>query len=263
MTADDIETAARQIAADIAAGDPYLPQTKAIAGDMARAYKVQLEMVRELLKSGKRTKVGGFKVAINSPVLMDRFGVTEPVGGHVFADEVSASPARLALSSYGSFHYEPEIAAILKAPLPPREMPYTEAEVAAAIARFVPSFEIIDTRGVKIPDVGLPDAVAQNITNAGAVLGGPGLLPDELDADAIRTIVRENGATQLDAVGARPQPPLEAATFVANLFSGLGVGLEPGMLILCGAHQPPRPLTAATRLEVEMGPLGSAAIILE
>ena len=73
---------------------------------------------------------------------------------------------------------------------------------------------------------------------------------------------------QVEALARTPEVeglllPLEAATFVANLFRGRGVGLDSGMMILCGAHQPPRPLTAPTRLEVDMGPLGAAEITLE
>ena len=211
MTASDIQTAAREIAADIAAGNPFRPHAEAAGDDLAQAYAIQLAAVEDLLSSGRRSGVGGFKVALNAPALLERYGITEPAGAHVFADEVRQSPARLQLSFFGSFHYEPEITAILNAPLPVREDPYTQAEVAAAIGRFVPSFEVIDTRRANIPEISLAEAIAQNITNAGAVLGGPGLPPGDLDADTIRTVVRENGETLLDAVGARPQPPLEAA----------------------------------------------------
>jgi 2-keto-4-pentenoate hydratase len=253
----DITATAQAIAADIAAGNAFRPQDDAAVGDMARAYAIQRAVAMELINSGARTRVAGFKVAVNSAGLMQHFGVSEPAAAHVFADEVHSSPARLALSSYGSFQYEPEIAAVFDAALPVREDPYSQAEVAAAIGRFVPAFELIDTRGARIPDLTLLDAVAQNITNAGAVLGGPGVAPDALDAESLLTVVRENGETILEATGARPQPPLEAATFVVNKFDSMGIGMEAGTFILCGTHQPPRLLTAPTRIEVEMGPLGT------
>ncbi len=258
----DITAAARLIAADIAAGKEFRPLGEAAAGDLAWAYAVQRAVAMELIHSKARTRVAGFKVAVNSAALMQHFGVSEPAAAHVFADEVHKSPARLDLSSYGSFLYEPEIAAVFDAALPARETPYSDAEVAAAIGRFVPAFELIDTRGGRIPDLTLVDAVTQNITNAGAVLGGPGVPAGELDADTLATTVLENGETILEATGARPQPPLEAATFVVNLFGSMGIGMDAGMFILCGTHQPPRLLTAPTRIEVDMGPLGTVEMAL-
>lgn len=262
MALDDIASTAEKIAGDIAKNAPFDPLGPDRIGDLDRAYAVQRAVVVDLLRRGSRTKVGGFKIAMNAPALMERFALSEPIGAHIFAEQVIQSPATLSLSDFVTFHYEPEIAAILKSPLPPRDPGYSEEEVKAAIDRFVPAFEVIDSRHAEIPKLDLVDAVSQNITNAGAIVGGPGVAPDALDADTIRTVVRETGETVLDQTGARPQSPLQAVTFIANLFGGMGIGLEAGMLILCGAHQPPKPITSPTRLEAEMGPLGSVELML-
>jgi len=253
----DITPVAKKIAADIAEKKPFEPLGDE-AGDMARGYAIQRSVAMELIRSGTRSGVAGFKVAVNSPALLKHFGVDEPAAAHVFADQVHSSPAQLKLSDYRDFVYEPEIAAVFGEALPPRDTPYTQDEVLAAIERFVAAFEIIDTRGAKIPELRLPDGVAQNITNAGAVLCGPDMPPEDLDADTLITTVTENGETILEATGARPQPPLEAATFVVNLYRSMGIGIDKGMFILCGTHQPPKQLIEPTTVEVDMGPLGTA-----
>lgn len=253
---------AKTIAEEIAGKADFVPHAEAIGDRLDAAYAVQEAVKDRLLETGARPGLAGFKIAMNTKPQMDHFGITEPAVAFVFSDQKQDTPASRPLADYCRFAYEPEICAILGSELPPRTAAYGRDEVAAAIARFVPSFELLDTRGAKPPELPIAVVIAQNVANDGIVIGGPGLAPAELDANAIRTVVRENGEAVLDVVGGRPQDPLEAATFVINHMTARGHTAAAGMVILCGAHQPPKVLTEPTLLELDMGALGTATFDL-
>jgi 2-keto-4-pentenoate hydratase len=253
---------AKTIADEIAEKEPFAAHAEAIGSALDGAYAIQEAVKDALIESGARPALAGFKIAMNTRPQMDHFGIEEPAAAFVFTDQRQTSPAARPLSAYRTFAYEPEICAIMGATLAPRVGLYEREEVAAAIERFVPSFELLDTRGAKTMELPIAAVVAQNVHNDGIVIGGPGLAPDALDADALHTVVRENGTVQLDVTGGRPQNPLDAATFIVNHMTARGHTVEAGMVILCGAHQPPRVLDKPTRLELDMGPLGTAVFDL-
>jgi 2-keto-4-pentenoate hydratase len=248
------------IAKDIVEAAPFTPRSGAASLD--EAYTIQDAVTDHLITQGRRKPVAGYKLAVNSRMLMDRFGVSEPASGRIFGDQLFQSPAELPASAFRQFAYEPEIAAIMATGLPVSGAPYTEEQVATAIDRFVPAFELLDLRGSELPKIGLAEAVAQNITNAGIVIGGPGIAPSELDPAAIETTVEIDGRPELSVKGAAPQHPLEAVTWLANHLARRGLSLEAGHVVLCGTHAPIRPVEGTARIELRMSGLGQASITL-
>jgi 2-keto-4-pentenoate hydratase len=248
------------IAKDLVEAAHFTPRSGAASLD--EAYAVQDALARRLVDDGLRRPVAGYKLAVNSKMLMERFGVSEPASGRLFADQVCQSPTELPANTFRQFAYEPEIAAIMANGLPASDAPYNQEQVAAAIERFVPAFEVLDLRGSDIATIGLAEAVAQNITNAGIVVGGPGLAPSELDITAVRTEVTIDGKPELDVTGAAPQHPVQAVTWLANHLAARGLSLEAGQLVLCGTHAPIRPVAGAARIELGMSGLGAASLTL-
>lgn len=233
------------------------------AGDLAAAYAVQDAVAAKLVADGSRKPVAGYKMAANSKGAMQLFSLSEPAAGRVFGDQVHTSPAELAAGSFSQFAYEPEITAIMGASLPASGAPYSRQDVAAAIARFVPGFEILELRGSDMPKIGIVEAVAQNITNAGIVIGeGPGIAPGDLVPAEVRTVVTIDGKPELDVTGAAPQDPLEAVTWLANHLISRGLSLEAGQCVLCGTHAPIRPVAGAARIEASMSGLGEVKLTL-
>ena len=252
------------IAGDILSMAAYTPRPQEDGPrDLALAYATQDALVAHLLARKALGPVAGYKIAANAPALMKRFGVTEPASGRVFAKQRHASPAVLPASGFRQFAYEPEIAAVIGSDLPAREAPHSTERVVAAIARFVPALELLDLRGAEMEAIHLPDIVAQNITNAGAVIGGPGITPDQLNADAIRTTVEIDGVSELSVIGAAPQPPLEAVAWLANHLAARGLSLEAGQIVLCGTHAPIRYVRGPATITAEMQTLGSVTLRLE
>jgi 2-keto-4-pentenoate hydratase len=217
-------------------------------------YAVQDAVVAKLAKAGP---VGGYKIAWNLPALMQKFRIGEPAAACVFAKHIRHGHAVLRQADYTDFMIEPEITAILGAPIGPRVGGHDRASVAAAVALFVPSFELLDRRAGDPSHP--PSIIANNIFNQGAAIGGPGRAPAEIDFDKLETVVEQDGAEILRQTPAWPMNPLDSLVFVANHFNARGVTLAKGAIVLCGAHTPLIPITGAGRMTMRVTGLGEAS----
>lgn len=250
------ETVARSIVHDILAGAPFRPYPTDPPRRIEDAYAMQDLVTQELIASGYRQSVTGWKIAANSQELLTRFNLGEPASGRVFADQSYRSPAKLPASYFMELAFEPEIAALMCATLDPAEAPFAPDRVLSAIDRYVPALELIDMRKAATQAPAMPDVIAQNITNEGAVLGGAGIAAMDLKDRAVRTTVRIDGTIEQAVTGAAPQNPLEAVTWLANHLAGRGLTLSAGQFVLCGTHTPMRHVTRPCHIEVEMSGLG-------
>lgn len=256
------DTLARLIAADMQGARVFAPHTTTPPRDLPQAYALQ-DRVLALLGGDLPGAIGGWKIAANSAALMGRFGLDEPLSGRVLASQRHDSPARLPARVYRQFAFEPEIAAVMGRSLPPVSAPFTADQVAAAIDRFVPAVELLDMREADMAGIHIPDAVAQNISNVGAVPGGPGVAPGALDPATVRTRLIIDGETRHDVTGAAPQHPLDAVTWLANHLAARGLGLEAGQLVLCGTHSPIWYHEGVGDIRVQMSGLGTVSLRLE
>lgn len=229
---------------------------------MAQAYALQDAVADDLTSDPRYGPVAGWKIAANSPALLERFGIGEPASGRVFVAQRRDSPATLDAGAYRQFALEPEIAAVIGTTLPAQDAPFDAATVQAAIARFVPAMELLDMRGADMGAIHLPDAIAQNISNVGAVIGGPGVAPDALDVSTIRTTLTIDGELRHDVTGAAPQHPLDAVTWLANHLAARGLTLEAGQIVLCGTHSPIWYHEGTGRIDLAMSGLGEAVLTL-
>lgn len=229
---------------------------------LAQAYALQDAVAVGLSASPRHGAIAGWKIAANSQALMDRFGLTEPASGRMFAQQCHTAPAQLALGDYAQFAFEAEIAAVMKTTLAPGDGPFDADTVTAAIDRFVPAFELLDMRGIDMPNAQIADVIAQNISNVGCVIGGPGCAPADLDTLSMRTTIDIDGTRKHDVTGAAPQPPIETVTWLANHLAARGLTLEAGQIVLCGTHCPIWHCDAPGTITVEMTQLGQVAITL-
>jgi 2-keto-4-pentenoate hydratase len=259
----DSQPIAERITRDMLDGAPFEPYSSELPRSLEAAYLLQDEVAARLADSGARGPVAGWKMAANSQALLERFGLKEPVSGRIFADQIHEAMPVLKASDYSEFAFEPEIAAVMGRTLGPRDAPFTADQVADAIVRLIPAIELLDMRQTNMAAVHIPDAVAQNISNVGAVRGGPGVMPHELDLKSVRTVLRVNGEVVHDATGAAPQSPVEAVTWLANHLSARGLSLAAGQIVMCGTHSPIWYHKGSGEIRVEMSGLGSVALVLE
>lgn len=248
---------------DIRSAAPFSAHATTPPRDLKGAYQLQDAVTESLTADPAFGSVAGWKIAANSAALMARFGVDEPLSGRIFAGQRHNSPANLKASAYRQFAIEPEIAAIMGATIAPQDVPYDTETVRQAIDRFVPSMELLDMRDADMPNIHLPDAVAQNISNVGTVVGGPGIAPDQIDTAAIRMTLSLDGEILHDVTGGAPQRPLEAVTWLANHLSARGLSLQAGQVVLCGTHTPIWYHEGAGQITVSMSGLGEASLTME
>lgn len=242
------------LAADVAAARPFRDLPEELLPDAAMAHDVQERVVARVY--GEAEAIGGRKIAWNAPDQPAKLGLAAPGAGVVPRAMIRRDRPRLNAADYLTFAMEPEIAAELAAPLPPRAGGHDRASAAAAVGRLCPAFELLDPRGAEGPR---PESfIAANINNRGLVLGGPGLPPEAVEPGRLHSVVICNGEPILDRTGAAPMHPLDAVAFLANHFNARGRTLEAGEILLLGTHMPLRRIEAPARLRFELGALGVA-----
>jgi 2-keto-4-pentenoate hydratase len=254
----DIAGTARLLARDLDTGADFR-YLRGEVDDIATAYRVQDSLNGLRVAEGRR--LAGYKVAVSSRAQQELLGVDEPCSGAFFAQQVHRSPARLEGDAFRTLVVEPEVVIELAADIAPTGG-HDAASVAPAVGRMLPAFELIDLRGIAFKDMHLPSAVAQNVTCAGVVLGGPGLEGSSIDAAGLVTRLTVNGEVKAEVTGGAPQHPLEALAWVASHIAARGHVLRAGMILLCGTHCPPVPVRAPAEVVAEMSGLGRVAFTL-
>jgi 2-keto-4-pentenoate hydratase len=157
---------------------------------------------------------------------------------------------------------EPEIAFELARDLPPRELPYSEAEVRAAIgdARLV--LELIASRYVE-PVVSFPEMLADHVSNQGLYVGP--VVQNGVDLPLARIELSVSaGTTSLEKEGKHPDGnPLLPLYWLANFLSTSGQGLRAGQIVTTGSYAGIVTVPLGTTVTVRFGDLGSIETLFE
>jgi 2-keto-4-pentenoate hydratase len=252
---------ADRITADLLAQAPHQPHGRELGSDLAAAYQVQDAVIARLLREGSRGAITGYKVAMNSAHLLARYGLSEPVSARIFsAHRHAGATIDLSLRRFRQFAFEPEIAAIIGRTIAPRVGGHDRASIAPMIDRLVPALELLDQRDIVMANATAPDAIAQNIGNAGIAIGGPGVAVAAYEALEITTQVLFDGQEVASVVRGMPQHPLDVVSWMANHLAARGLSIEAGMVILCGTHTPIQYPVGVNRIEVRMSGLGAVVV---
>lgn len=191
--------------------------------DWAEVYAI-LDTVQRKLGS-----VAAWKVGAPSPD-------AEPARAAITAATLHEGPARLSAPSFNVIGMEAELAYRFATPLPPRDEPYTEAEVAAAIASIHPAIEIIDTRYAAWGVVDKLSAAADQMSH-GALIVGPGLA----DWRRVRPLeqpvsLRIDGRAPFETVGGNSAgDPMRMLVWMANTGASAFGGLQAGTIVTTGS----------------------------
>jgi 2-keto-4-pentenoate hydratase len=123
----------------------------------------------------------------------------------------------------------------MAADLPPRPVPYSPEETAAAAAAVVPLIEICDTRLSDWRTRRIEEITADNAFNGGVVIGADFTAWRELDLGTHEVTLAIDGVQTGAGTGALVLGhPLLALTWLANELSRQGVGLRAGQLVAAG-----------------------------
>jgi 2-keto-4-pentenoate hydratase len=190
--------------------------------------EAQAELERRIAKP-----IGAWKVGIP-------FGRT-PYHGAIFQDVIAKAPAtfKIPLSNDPATQVitmaEGEIAFTLGASLPPRDRPYTPAEVIGAVDSACIAIEILQSR---LPDfLAAPTAerVADGLGNGGFIIGEPIRNWQSLDRTKLHAGMTINGKVAVDHVVGKKGllDPVALLEWLANNTAHRG-GLKAGQVVTTG-----------------------------
>jgi 2-keto-4-pentenoate hydratase len=211
------------------------------------AYRIQRGLIE---RSGARQV--GWKVGLTATAIQQQFGVHEPVFGRLLADGRLDSGHVFRRDELIEPGFENELCIVMARDLAPDATP---ADVAAAIARVHPAFEIIETRGDLTRQLAL--ALADNAQQKGFVLGPPIEHVALPPLDKVPVTVRINGSEVAAADGgAVLGHPYNSVTWLAAKLAQFGERVRAGDFIMSGSFTRQFPLAAGDRIEAAFAGIG-------
>jgi 2-keto-4-pentenoate hydratase len=217
--------------------------------------------VQDALASTHGGAVIGWKIAATSSEGQRHIGVSEPLGGCLFAAFCRADGARLPAAGLHMRVAEAEFAFRLAADLPPRDRAYTVDEVMAAVGTLHLAIEVPDSRYEDYAHVGAPQLVADDACAHLFVLGPEAAGWREVDLVRHRVIGRRNGAVAAEGSGANVLgDPRVALAWLATDRARRGDGLEAGQVVTTGTCIKPVPIGAGDAIVADFGMLGSVSV---
>jgi 2-keto-4-pentenoate hydratase len=201
--------------------------------DLAAAYATQERL--QMLFTGARGAVAGYKIAITTPVMQRLMGMDHPCGGAIFANMTHRSPARLHCADYVNVAVECEIAVRLAADLPAGRV-YDRASVAEAVDACMAAIEIIDDQNADYKKADALNLIANNAWNGGVVLGPARADWRKADLATLAGRMLINGEAVGNGTGADVLGhPLAALAWLANMLAERGRPLRAGMVVSTGS----------------------------
>ena len=231
---DKIDRIAQFIKAAHEAGDGFANLEGDLApDDVPEAYAAQ-DRLHALHAASGRGLLGGRKIALASQVQQELCGIDHPIAGGIFADEIMASPAKVARDTYHGLGIEFELAVKLGEDVTAAGGPYDADTIRASIASVHPAFELIIDRGADYANLGAPTMIADNAWCAGVVLGAeiPGWR--DLDLNELPVNLYQNDDPPVEAkTGAAD--PVGSLAWVANLVTSMGHTMRAGEIVITGS----------------------------
>jgi 2-keto-4-pentenoate hydratase len=177
----------------------------------------------------------GWKIAATTPAMQQRLRATEPIYGRTYARFETTSPARFSRAELLDPLIECEFFFRLGRPLPPRAVPYSTDEVAAAVVSVHAGVEVAECR---FPLDALPPipAILADGAASGRYVVGPEIASWRMANLAAMPVVLEvNGTVRRTGTGADVMgDPLAPLVWLANKRSTIGDGLAAGELVSTG-----------------------------
>ena len=238
----------RQAIAPFTDADPTLT--------MADGYAVQAELVKLILAAGDT--IVGYKVGLTSKPMQRMIGVDSPDYGPVLGSTVYRDGDVVSLSRFIQPKIEAEIVFVLGQAL--RGPGVTVTDAHRAIAGIAASVEIVDSRFADWR-IKLADTVADLASNGAVAVSGRLVPLDGIDTRLIGMSLTRNGDLVDTGAGAAALgDPLTVVAWLANTLGSVGIGLEPGHLVMTGALHAAVPMQAGDVFRADFDRLGPVTV---
>lgn len=207
----------------------------------------------------------GFKIGATSQKAQGFLGIDTPFSGRILASGAQESPASLSAGRFIFCLVEPEFAFRMARPLPPRDRPYDEEAVAAAVGSLHPAIEVVTSAyGAAWSKAGGPALVADNGVHGAFVLGPACADWRGRDLVGHRVSLSHNGRRISEGTGGNALGgPLTALTWLANQQRALGRALAAGQLVTTGVVTDFVEVAAGDAIVADYGDLGRVELRVE
>lgn len=191
--------------------------------DAAAAYAIQDEVLNAL------GGIGGWKVGAASPH-------AEPGCSPLPAEGVVPSGHAFEPAAFRMNGLEAEIAFTLARDLPPRNAPYGERDLLAALAAVHPAIEVVESRFADVKAVDALSALA-DFASHGALVVGPGRATDlRVDQTRQRVMLESGDARLYEGTGGNAAGDvMRLLVWLANHAAARCGGLRAGQVITTGS----------------------------
>ena len=215
------------------------------------AYAIQKASIERRLARGE--KRAGIKMGFTSRSKMVQMGISDVIWGRLTTGMQIEEGSSIALSRFVHPRVEPEIAFVLKKPLPGT---VTAAEALSCVEAVAPALEIIDSR-YRDFKFSLTDVVADNASSSGFVIGAWNN-PRE-DFSNLGLTMNVNGvAVQIGSTAAILGHPLRSLVAAARLAAAAGEPLQAGAVVMAGGATAAEWIKPGSYVSIEMERLGHA-----
>ena len=224
---------------------------------IADSYAIQRAWMKIKLSEGR--KVVGHKIGLTSRAMQLSSQITEPDYGTLL-DDMLFEPGDIPATRFIAPRVEVELAFILGRDLQGPHV--TVDDVLAATDWVTPAIEIIDARIEQFDRHTkamrkVQDTISDNAANAGIILGGRRVMPDQVDLPWCGAVLRQNGVVEETGLAAGVQGhPAIGVAWLAMKLAPWGERLQAGEIVLAGSFT--RPVAARTGdvFEADYGALG-------
>lgn len=229
--------------------------------DIDDAYRIQQAWM-DIKKSEGRT-VSGYKIGLTSRTMQKSMNINEPDYGTLLDDMVFEEGTEIDASAFLDPRIEVELAFFLKEPLFGEYV--SLIDVLNATDYVIPALELIAARSYRIhPDTGykrtVKDTISDNAANAGVIMGGLPVRPDDIDLRRVGALMYRNGVIEESGVsGAVLNHPAKGIAWLAKKYAPHGISLEPGQIILAGSFTRPVEVRSGDTFTVDYGELGTVS----
>lgn len=224
-------------------------------------YAIQREWVKLRLAEGRTIR--GRKIGLTSRAMQQSSQINEPDYAPLLDDMFFEQGGDIPFSRFIAPRVEVELAFILGKPL--KGPGVTMFDVLAATEYVTPAIEIIDARIEQFDrDTKAPrkvfDTISDFAANAGIVLGGLPVKPDDVDLRWVGAMLYRNGVIEETGLAAGVlNHPANGVAWLANKIAPYDEQLNVGDVVLAGSFTRPVGAAVGDTFQADYGPLGQIA----
>jgi len=225
-------------------------------------YAIQRAWVALELADGR--VIQGRKIGLTSRAMQQSSQIDEPDFAPLMDDMFFANGGDIPVSRFIAPRIEVELAFILGKPL--KGPGVTLFDVLSATDWVSPAIEIIDARIEQFDrDTKAPrkvfDTISDFAANAGIVLGGRPVRPQDVDLRWVGAMLFKNGVIEETGLAAAVlNHPGNGVAWLANKIAPYGEQLQAGEVILGGSFTRPATAVAGDTFHADYGPLGAVSL---